>query len=182
MPQSQKVLLALAVTLLFMSAVLQAYVTGPARILAGPTGGFGMLDTCFDGYTQQDVDLRLKTWSGEQIALYRMVHLGPDMLFPWIYTGFFFVTALLTFSRAFPQRVLWPWLLILPLLNLAADYLENYLISFVILPAGLPSDAALVAWASWTTRFKWRLVALNMIVVVVCVFFRRPASEAGNGL
>jgi hypothetical protein len=58
-------------------------------------------------------------------------------------------------------------LLILPGLNLIADYAENYLISFVILPAGLPSDAATVAWASRVTIAKWVLVALNVLVLLV---------------
>jgi hypothetical protein len=188
MHQAQKSLLALAVTLLIVTVGLLAYMTGSARIIASPPQGaqvgFGMLDACFCGYTQQDVDIRLQTWSRDQIALYRMVHLGPDMLFPWVYAGFFFVTALLTFGCVFPQSVLWPWLLILPMFNLTADYLENYLISFVILPAGLPSDAALVAWASRATVLKWILVALNLIVIVVgialCVRSRRPAPASGN--
>ena len=187
MPQLQKSLLALAVTLFIVSAGLLAYMRGPARIISRPLGeaqvGFGMLDSCLGGYTQQDVDNRLQNWSGDQIMLYRMVHLGPEMLFPWVYAGFFFVTALLTFSYVFPKQVLWPWLLILPFLYLTADYLENQLISFVILPAGLPSDAAQVAWASRTTILKWILVTLNIIVILVgialCVRSRRRASASG---
>jgi hypothetical protein len=170
MHEHQKSLLALAVTLLIATAGLSAYMTGPARMIASPPlgaeVGFGMLDTCFCGYTQQDVDIRLQTWSRDQIALYRQIHLGPDLVFPWVYTGFFFVTALLTFGCASPRLILWPWLLILPVFNLAADYVENYLISFVILPAGLPSDAGLVAWASRATVLKWALVALNVIMTV----------------
>ncbi len=93
------------------------------------------------------------------------MHLGPDMVFPWVYSGFFFVTAMLLFGRALPARRLWPVLLVLPLLTVAADYLENYLISFVILPAGLPTDAVMVAWASRNTVTKWSLVGLDVAVI-----------------
>jgi hypothetical protein len=171
MPVSSKPLLILALTLLAGSVGLFVYMSGPARMIARPpTGssvGYPMLDGCLRGYTHQDVDDRLKVWSADQIATYRAVHLGPDMLFPWTYTGFFFVAALLLFGRAFPGRTLWPVLLILPVLTLTADYTENYLISFVILPAGWPSDPATVAWASRVTVAKWVLVALNVIVLLL---------------
>jgi hypothetical protein len=171
MPTPLKPLLATSATLLVVSIGLFLYMSGPANIISRPQNGSGvgypMLDGCFAGYTQQDVDRRLAAWSADQIATYRAVHLGPDMLFPWAYTGFFFVTAVLAFKVAFPARVLWPLLLLLPLLNLVADYAENYLISFVILPAGAPSDAATVAWASRVTCAKWVLVGLNAVVLVV---------------
>jgi hypothetical protein len=171
MPTPLKPLLAISATLLVASVVLFVYMSGPARIISRPQNGSGvgypMLDGCLAGYTQEDVDRRLAAWSADQIATYRAVHLGPDMLFPWAYAGFFFVTALLVFKCAFPARALWPLLLLLPLLNLVADYAENYLISFVILPAGAPSDAATVAWASRVTCAKWVLVGLNAVVLVV---------------
>jgi hypothetical protein len=171
MPTPPKPLLAISATLLVVSVGLFAYMSGPARIISrpqsGPGVGYPMLDGCLAGYTQQDVDRRLAAWSADQIATYRAVHLGPDMLFPWAYAGFFFVTAALVFKCAFPARSLWPLLLVLPSLNLIADYAENYLISFVILPAGAPSDAATVAWASRATCTKWVLVALNAIVLLV---------------
>jgi hypothetical protein len=171
MPTPLKPLLALSMTLLVVSIGLFLYVSGPANLIGRPQKGsrvgYPMLDVCFAGYTQQDVDRRLEAWSADQIATYRAVHLGPDMLLPWVYSGFFFVTALLVFKCAFPARTLWPWLLILPLVALIADYAENYLISFVILPAGAPSDAATVAWASRATCAKWVLVALNAFVLMI---------------
>jgi hypothetical protein len=171
MPPQRNLLLALAVTLFVMGTGLFLYMRGPANLIARPAKdpavGYPILDGCLRGYTKQDVENRLKTWSDDQIALYRAVHLGPDMLFPWVYSGFFFVTAVLLFGRAFPRRTLWPVLVVLPVLVLAADYLENYLISFVILPAGWPVDAATVAFASGVTVTKWVLVGLNMFVIGV---------------
>jgi hypothetical protein len=166
-----KPLIALSISLFVVSTSLFFYMTGPANIISRPPKGssigYPMLDGCFAGYSQQDVDRRLEVWTAEQIATYRAVHLGPDLLFPWLYTGFFFVTALLVFQLACPARALWPLLLILPFLNLIADYIENYLISFVILPAGVPSDAATVAWSSRATCAKWVLVALNTFVLMI---------------
>jgi hypothetical protein len=170
MHAQKNTLLTIAATLVVVGIGLFAYTRGPANLIARPASGsevgYPILDTCLGGYTQQDVENRLRTWTPEQIAIYRTVHLGPDMLFPWIYSGFFFVTAVLVFGRAFPERTLWPVLLVLPLLTVTADYLENYLISFVILPAGTPTDAATIAWASRTTVTKWVLVGLNSIVIV----------------
>ena len=175
MPPPLRPLLAVSATLLVMSVGLFAYMSGPARLISQPRGGtavgYAMLDGCWTGYTAEDVDRRLAAWSADQIATYRAVHLGPDMLFPWVYAGFFFVTAVLAFKCAVPARVLWPWLLILPLLNLAGDYAENYLISFVILPARAPCDPVTVGWASRATCAKWALVALNTLVLLVGVGF-----------
>src|SRR5262249_37164933 len=152
MPSHEKHLLAVAATLLVVGLGLFAYMRGPAQMIARPAKGstvsYKMLDGCLGGYTQDDVELRLKAWSADQVATYRAVHLGPDMVFPWVYSGFFFVTAVLGFGWAYPRRTLWPFLLVIPVLTLTADYVENSLISFVILPAGWPADAATVAWAS----------------------------------
>jgi hypothetical protein len=171
MPDSVKPLLALATVLFVVGLGLFLYMRGPANLIAQPPRGsavgYPILDRCLTGYTHEDVDRRLAVWRPDQIATYQAIHLGPDMLFPWVYAGFFFVTALLVYGVAFPGRTLWPWLLVLPLLVLVADYTENYLISFVILPAGAPSDPATVAWASRVTVAKWVLVALNGVVLVV---------------
>src|SRR4051812_21473509 len=94
-------LLAIAATLLVVGIGLFAYMRGPVNLIARPAKGsdvgYSILDACLSGYTQQDVENRLQAWSPEQIAIYREVHLGPDMLFPWVYGGFLFVTALLLF-------------------------------------------------------------------------------------
>jgi hypothetical protein len=188
MSEPWKPLLAIAAILLVVSIGLLLYMTGPANLIGRPPRGspvgYPILDGCLAGYTQQDVDRRLEVWSAEQIATYRAVHLGPDMLFPWLYAGFFFVTAWLVYGVAFPARTLWPFLLVLPLLTLTADYTENYLISFVILPAGAPSDAATVAWASRATVAKWVLVALNggvLLVGVLCCLLARGERVARGG-
>jgi hypothetical protein len=171
MPAHLKPLLAISATLLIVSTGLFLYMIGPANLISHPQAGSGvgysMLDGCFTGYSSEDVDRRLAVWSADQIWMYHAVHLGPDMIFPWVYAGFFFVTAVLAFKLAFPAKAFWPWLLILPFLNLVADYAENYLISFVILPAGAPSDATMVAWASRATCAKWVLVALNVLVLLI---------------
>jgi hypothetical protein len=184
MPTPLKPLLAASATLLAVSIGLFLYMSGPANMIRRPRNGsavgYPMLDGCLAGYTADDVDRRLAAWSADQVATYRAVHLGPDMLFPWVYSGFIFVTAVLVFRYAFPARALRPWLLILPLLNVAADYAENYLISFVILPAGPPADAATVAWASRATVAKWLLVALNAAVLLIggglCLRARRAGA------
>jgi hypothetical protein len=192
MPTPLKPLLAVSASLLAVSVGLFLYMTGPANMIRRPRNGaavgYPMLDGCLAGYTADDVDRRLAAWSPDQVATYRAVHLGPDMLFPWVYAGFFFVTTVLVFRCAFPARALWPWLLLLPLLTLAADYAENYLISFVILPAGPPADAVTVAWASRATVAKWLLVALNAAVLLIggglCLRARRtgatPVTAAGR--
>jgi hypothetical protein len=123
-----------------------------------PGAGYPMLDGCFAGYTQEDIDRRLAAWSAGQVASCRAVHRGPDMLFPWAYAGCFFVTAVLVFRCAFPARALWRLLLVLPPLNPVAGYAEDYLISVVVLTAGAPSDAATAAWASRATCVKWVVV------------------------
>jgi hypothetical protein len=184
MPGQKNPLRALAATLLVLVIGLFAYMQGAVNLIARPEGGssvgYPILDVCLTGYSQQDVERRLQAWSPEQIALYRTIHLGPDMIFPWVYAGLFFVTAVLLYGRAFPERTLWPALLVLPILTVAADYLENYLISFVILPAGVPADAVTVAWASRTTVTKWVLVGLNIAVIVVggalCLRARRQQT------
>jgi hypothetical protein len=173
MPENQKPLLALAATLLVLAIGLMLYIQGPAHLIAlpadGSSAGYPILDGCLTGYSQDDVELRLKAWSAEQKALYRAIHLGPDMILPWVYSGFYFVTAVLLFGRTFPGRTLWPGLLVLPILTLAADYLENYLISFVILSPVAPADASTIAWASRATVCKWGLVGMNTLVLVVGV-------------
>jgi hypothetical protein len=184
MPRQKNPLLALAATLLVLEIGLFAYMQGAVNLIARPARGssvgYPILDLCWTGYSQQDVENRLQAWSPEQIALYRQVHLGPDMIFPWVYSGLFFVIAVLLFGRAYPERTLWPALLVLPILTVAADYAENYLISFVLLPAGSPADAATVAWASRTTVTKWILVGLNIAVIVVggalCLRARRQQT------
>jgi hypothetical protein len=171
MPTTLKPLLAISITLLVVSIGLACYMSGPMNLISRPQRGaqvgYPILDACFGGYTNEDVDRRLEVWTADQISTYRELHLGPDMLYPWVYTGFFFATAIVLFKSAFPARTLWPLLLILPLLNLIADYTENYLISFVILPAGSPSDAGTVAWASRATCAKWVLVLLNALALII---------------
>jgi hypothetical protein len=171
MPRHQRLLLAVATTLFIAANGVYWYMRGPVNLVARPApgseAGYPILDGCGHGYSQKDVEDRLAAWTKEQIAIYREIHLGPDMLLPWLYNGFFFVAALLGFGRAFPGRCLWPALLVLPLLNLTADYTENYLISFVILPAGTLTDASAIAWASWSTRIKFILMGTNSAVVLL---------------
>jgi hypothetical protein len=140
--------------------------------LTGPAAKKPMLDACFGGYTPDDVRERLDRWAPEQVAIYRWIHRVPDTIFPPVYCGFFFVSAVLAVGCLAPGRSWWPWLVILPALNLLADWAENYLISGVILPAGRDRiDPAAVRWASLATVAKWALVGLNFV-----------AAATGGGL
>jgi hypothetical protein len=167
---TKQLLTALALILGFLAAGLFAYTSGPNRLLkAGLTeevDGPPMLDAHICGYGEVEVRRRVGVWSQAQVAVYQGVHLGPDMLLPLAYTGFFFVLAVLTFRAAFPDRTVWPGLVVIPVLTLLADWGENTLISFVILPAGKDHlDPETIAWGSRVTVAKWVLFLLNLLVI-----------------
>src|SRR5688572_30530512 len=175
-PYTKQLLLVAVGVLFVMSVALFVYMIGPNRMLMANNKGASTelqarvvnkptLDAHLTGYDATVVRDRLDYWTPDQIATYRGMHLGPDMLFPFVYCGFFVAAAVLGFGCAFPYRILWPWLLVLPVLNLAADYAENYLVSFVIFPAGEKFDPSAVTCASRLTVAKWVLVGFNILVV-----------------
>src|SRR3954471_6047127 len=122
-PQTKQLLLTVTVILFVMTIGLMVYMSGVHRVVKPPP-----LDGHFFGYDAAVVDTNLRAWTPDQVAAYRGMHLGPDMLFPWVYAGFFLAAAVFGFGCAFANLRLWPWLTVLPVLNLVADYGENYLI------------------------------------------------------
>jgi uncharacterized membrane protein YeiB len=106
--------------------------------------GANLLDNRSAGYTPAEAYQMIAAY-GEQGRRYHLLLTAADIILPAALATFFALAITYFYSRLFPSGALLRWLLLLPAVYLAADYLENVGIVTMLLsfPAALPAVATL---------------------------------------
>jgi len=126
-------------------------------------GGANVLDNRSAGYSPEMAYVMIAAY-GEQGIRYHLLLTAGDMVFPASLAGFFAIATTYFYSRLLSsRRVL--GLLLLPLLYLAADYLEN--VCIVTMLVGFPTRLLTVAMiANILFHIKNLSGGLSVIIVV----------------
>ncbi|MBX2927227.1 MAG: hypothetical protein KF852_05275 [Saprospiraceae bacterium] len=99
-------------------------------------------------------------------AQYRLLEMSVDVIYPFIYTGFFVLLISLIYRNILPPTAKLRMINLLPFAIMLFDFLENT--GIVLLINRFPARAdALVGWVSCINQLKWLLFAA---VVVTTVF------------
>ncbi len=127
-------------------------------------GGANVLDNRSDGYSPEMAYAMIAAY-GEQGIRYHLMLTAGDMVFPASLAGFFAIAVTYVYSRLLSSRRVLGLLVLLPLLYLAADYLENGCI--VTMLVGFPSRLVTVAMiANILFHVKNLSGGLSAIIVV----------------
>ena len=105
-------------------------------------GGANVLDNRSAGYSPEMAYAMIAAY-GEQGIRYHLMLTAGDMVFPASLAGFFALAVTYFYSRLLSSRRVLGLLLLLPLLYLAADYLEN--VCIVTMLVGFPTRLLTVA-------------------------------------
>ena len=105
-------------------------------------GGANVLDNHSDGYSPEMAYTMIAAY-GEQGICYHLMLTAGDMVFPASLAGFFAIAVAYFYSRLLSSRRVLGLLLLVPLLYLAADYLEN--VCIVTMLVGFPTRHLTVA-------------------------------------
>ena len=115
-------------------------------------------------YTPVQAYQRLAIFGEQGRAIYIKILMG-DLVYPALVGSFLSVAITLVFRYAVPTNSVWQKLNLLPLVNMAADYLENIFIITLLInyPTQLNLVAAFAGFA--TFRFVAILLALDATIV-----------------
>lgn len=149
----RNVLALLAVFLLFNFVVIPAFYPK-----------FPTLDT-LPSYTPEEAYQHLESYGSQGRQDYLFVELSLDLIYPLATALFFSLLIIYSFRRGFPQHAWTRWLALIPLAELAVDYLENACVVTMLL--SYPARMQAVAAASNAfTVMKFALTPLELVFVV----------------
>ena len=127
-------------------------------------GGANVLDNHSDGYSPETAYAMIAAY-GEQGIRYHLMLTAGDMVFPASLAGFFALAVTYFYSSLLSSRRVLGLLVLLPLLYLAADYLEN--VCIVTMLVGFPNRLPTVAiLANILFHIKNLSGGLSAIIVV----------------
>jgi hypothetical protein len=149
----RNVLVLLAVFLLFNFVVIPALYPK-----------FTTLDT-LPSYTPEQAYQHLESYGSEGRQQYLIIELTLDLIYPLTNALFFSLLIIYSFQRGFPAHPWTRWLALIPLAELAVDYLENASVVSMLLryPERMP---AIAAASNVFTIAKFSLTAPELIFVV----------------
>ena len=170
----RSVLLLLAVFLLFNLVLIPAWYPK-----------FQTLDTLAT-YTPEQAYSQIASYGEQGRQQYLVTELTLDALYPLSTALFFGLLTIYSFRRGFPQHPWTRWLAVIPLAELAVDYLENASVVAMLLryPAEVPVVAA-AANVFTMAKFALTLPELVFVIGLVAWLFRslrqraRTAAAAG---
>ena len=117
-------------------------------------------------YTPEQLHAILGAWGVVGRDFYRTTLFPLDLVFPWIYEGFFALAILYLLKKINP-RVIWFYLLpLVPVAGVAFDLLENAAIFTLSLLYPDPVDVV-SQFSAVMTASKWTVVALNLAVLLI---------------
>ncbi len=128
------------------------------------SGGVGVPDLALF-FSRDDLRSRLDAFGKEGREIYLKAEL-LDLLYPWVYAGFYGAVIGLCGMRLMGKSSPWRILCLLPFLALLADYLENAGIFMVLLSWPTPSPTA-EALAAWGNAAKWSLFTPTLLLALV---------------
>ncbi len=133
--------------LLFMIVVMNLGATAFYRYTHGvgildTAGGANILDNRMGGYSPETAYKMIAAY-GKQGIRYHLLLTAGDIVFPPSLALFFAIAITYFYSRLFSSRQVLRWLLVLPAIYLAADYLEN--VSIVTMLLSFPRPLSMVA-------------------------------------
>jgi hypothetical protein len=132
--------------------------------LLDTAGGANVMDNRSDGYSPEMAYMMIAAY-GEQGIRYHLMLSAVDMVFPASLASFFAIAVVYFYSRLVSSRRAVGLLLLVPLLYLAADYLEN--VCIVTMLVGFPTQLVTVALiANILFHVKNLAGGLSAIIVV----------------
>ncbi len=125
---------------------------------------FQTLDT-LTSYTPQEAYRLVASYGDQGRQQYLFTELTLDVLYPLSTALFFGLLTLYSFRRGFPDHAWTHWLVLIPLAELAVDYLENACV--VVMLVRYPAELPLLAAASNVfTVLKFALTLPELAFVV----------------
>ena len=127
-------------------------------------------------YTAAQAYQRLDLFGEGGRAAYQKILMG-DLIYPALLGIFLSVTISLVLRRVLPARSRWHNLNLLPIANLALDYLENILLIILLatFPTHLDGLAMLAGWATLTKHIFGVLSFLTLGVGLIVLMYQRPS-------
>ncbi len=128
-------------------------------------GGANLLDNRMGGYSPEMAYKMIAAYGEQGIRYHLMLTVG-DIVFPPSLALFLAIAITYFYSRLFSSRQVLRWLLVLPVIYLAADYLENVSIVTMLLsfPTSLPT-VAVVANTMFTIKNLSSAVAVVTTII-----------------
>ncbi len=139
---------------------------------------FQTLDT-LGSYSPQEAYRLLASYGDQGRQQYLVTELTLDVLYPLSTALFFGLLTLYSFRQGFPDHPWTRWLVLIPLAELAVDFLENA--SIVVMLARYPAEMPLLAAASnvfTTLKFALTLPELAFVVGLVAWLIRSLRRRA----
>jgi len=158
----RNIILAIMVIIPF-NALIFPLMSGRFRELAN---GLGTLDFQF-GYLPGDATLQISQYGEAARKFYILIELTADLLYPLIYATLFSLILALVLKAGLTQSQPYYQLALLPVLMMAADYVENFTI--VLMLAFFPAlSIPAVAWVAAVASFlKWLLGGLSLLALLI---------------
>ncbi len=139
---------------------------------------FQTLDT-LSSYSPQEAYRLLGSYGDQGRQQYLVTELTLDVLYPLSTALFFCLLTLYSFRQGFPNHPWTRWLVLIPLAELAVDFLENACVVFMLVrfPTEMPFLAA-VSNVFTTLKFALTLPELAFVVGLVAWILRSLRRRA----